>query len=353
MRLRPLSLLLAPLWLLVAICLLVSCTTGGKAPAPGTGSTGIVSSGGGGIATASIITIVPAGTTRPGIVPNITVPPLPSPEPPTPLPTLASSTLTPTELKYRLLDEYPNFFFCDPDYYPIARDDEQQLARERFPGLQNNQEEFQTILAHLHLSGLTSFTDAQKLLIYREHKKLTALPLQLLADRYHFQITTGGEPSYNIQGTIDGAGNITVEDKSPGFATCPICLAAHTRIDTPRGAALVEDIKPGDLVWTLGASGERISAPVLQVARVPVSAGHMLVHLLLDDGRELWASPGHPTADGRVLADIRPGDQLDGSRVLLADRVHYDGAATYDLLPAGPTGAYWADGILMGSTLQH
>ncbi len=350
MRLRPLSLLLAPLWLLIAICLLVSCSTGVKAPAPGAGSS---DSGGGGIATASIITVMPAGTSRPGIVPNSTLPALPSPEPPTPLPTLASSTLTPTELKYRLLDRYPNFFFCDPDIYPVARDDEQQLARERFPALQNNQEEFQTILAHNHLSGLTSFTDAQKMLIYSEHKKLAALPLQLLGDRYHFQLTTGGEPSYNIQGTIDGGGDITVEQKTPGFATCPICLAAHTRIDTPRGAVPVEDIKPGDLVWSLSASGERVSAPVLKTARVPVSTGHTLVHVLLDDGRELWASPGHPTADGRVLAGMRPGDLLDGSRVRLAERVHYDGAATYDLLPAGPTGAYWADGILMSSTLHR
>jgi hypothetical protein len=144
-----------------------------------------------------------------------------------------------------------------------------------------------------------------------------------------------------------------VQQKTPTFATCPICLAVHTRIDTPHGPVLVEDITLGELVWTANASGERVAAPVVQVVRVPVSAGHLLVHVVLADGRELWASPGHPTADGRVLASLRPGDVLDGSRVLRADIVPYNGGATYDILPAGSTGSYWADGILMGSTLHH
>ena len=115
----------------------------------------------------------------------------------------------------------------------------------------------------------------------------------------------------------------------------------------------VEDITPGDMVWTLSAWGKRIAEPVVQVARVPVSAGHLLVHVMLADGRELWASPGHPAADGRVLAGLHSGDVLDGSRVLRAEIVAYSGSATYDILPAGFTGAYWANGILMGSTLHH
>jgi hypothetical protein len=76
-----------------------------------------------------------------------------------------------------------------------------------------------------------------------------------------------------------------------------------------------------------------------------------MVHVVLDDGRELWASPGHPTADGRALSDLRVGDLLDGARVTLLEHLPYEGIATYDLLPSGDTGLYWADGILMGSTL--
>jgi hypothetical protein len=33
--------------------------------------------------------------------------------------------------------------------------------------------------------------------------------------------------------------------------------------------------------------------------------------------------------------------------------VPYAGDRTYDLLPAGPTGAYWANGILLSSTLAQ
>ncbi|HTP03041.1 MAG TPA: Hint domain-containing protein [Anaerolineales bacterium] len=347
MRIRPLSLLLAPLWLLAGLYILASC----NAPATGPSAV-VVPSSSGGIATASVITVVPAVTSQPGGIPNVTVPPAPSAEPPTPLPTLASASLTPTELKYRILDQFPNFFYCDPDYYPVARSDEGEVAKERFPELQNDQEEFQAILALNHLSGMTTFTDGQKLLIYREHKKLAALHFQLIADQYQFQLTTGGDQAYNIQGTIDGSGHINVQEKTAAFATCPICLAAHTRIDTPRGAVMVEEIKPGDVVWTVDASGMRVAAPVTQVARVPVSLGHILVHVVLDDGRELWASPGHPTADGRRLVQLQPGDRLDGSWVISAEQVAYDGMATYDVLPAGPTGYYWADGILMGSTLK-
>ena len=102
----------------------------------------------------------------------------PTPEPPTPIPTLPAGT-SPTEMKYKVLEQFPDLFFCDPDFYPVARDDELSLALERFPELQANQEEFQTILAHSGMSGLVTFSDEQKLVIYREHKKLAAIHFEL------------------------------------------------------------------------------------------------------------------------------------------------------------------------------
>src|SRR5512135_807368 len=98
MRLRPVSLLLAPLWLLLALAVLSSCTAGNGSAA-----------GGGGVATAfvgRVITVMPAGTTVPGIVPNGTPPPSPAFELPTAIPTLPSASLSPTELKYRILDQF-------------------------------------------------------------------------------------------------------------------------------------------------------------------------------------------------------------------------------------------------------
>jgi hypothetical protein len=37
--------------------------------------------------------------------------------------------------------------------------------------------------------------------------------------------------------------------------------------------------------------------------------------------------------------------------VVAATSLRLHDGATYDLLPSGPTGAYWADGVLLGSTL--
>jgi hypothetical protein len=52
------------------------------------------------------------------------------------------------------------------------------------------------------------------------------------------------------------------------------------------------------------------------------------------------------------VGDLRPGDAFDGSRVVGATPVPYGGSVTYDLLPSGPTGTYFADGVLLASTLR-
>lgn len=279
--------------------------------------------------------------------------PSPTPALATFIPTLPSSTLSPTELKYRLLDEFPDFFFCDPDYYPIARQDEIVLARERFPELQANQEEFQVIVDRNGLSGLTTFTDDQKLLIYREYKKLNAVYFELVGDKFQFQIQTGSEGQQGsfITGTIDGNGSIEVQRQDSSFPACPICLAAGTLINTPQGQIAVEELQVGDSVWTMNTSGERLQATIKITARAPIPASHRMVHIIMSDGRELLASPGHPTADGRTLGDLKVGDVLDGARVMQVELVPYDRTATYDLLPSGSTGFYWANGVLIGSTL--
>jgi hypothetical protein len=258
-------------------------------------------------------------------------------------------------LKYKVLNQFPDFFFCDPDFYPIARDDETSLALQRFPEIQANQEEFQAILNHNNLSGVTNFTDDQKLLIYREYKKLNAIYFQVVSDKYQFQIQTGSEGQQGsvVTGMIDANGTIQIEKQDRAFPTCPICLAAGTLIDTPRGAIRVENLQVGDPVWTVNAIGQRVAGRILRTSRVPVPATHQVVHIVLSDGRELWASAGHPTSSGQVLGNLKAGDVLDGAEVILAERLPYAGTATYDLLPSGDTGFYWANGVLLGSTLAN
>jgi hypothetical protein len=258
-------------------------------------------------------------------------------------------------LKYKLLERFPDFFFCDPDFYPIARAEETDLVIQRFPEIQANPEEFQAILSHNGFSESTTFTDEQKLLIYREHKKLNAISFELVGDKYQFQIQTGAEGQQGavVTGTIDGSGSIDVQKQESAIPSCPICLAKGTLIDTPRGPVPVENLRIGDSVWTLNGSGERVAATVLRTSHIPVPATHQVVHVILSDGRELWASPGHPTTDGKSLGDLAVNDRLAGGRVIKVERLHYTGAATYDLLPSGDTGFYWANGILIGSTLTE
>jgi len=320
----------------------------------------IIPASGGGEPTPIVITaevstaVSSSGPVNPFGTQNDTPVSYPTPVPPTALPTLPSSTLSVAELKYKVLDQFPGFFYCDPDLYPVARADDGELAQQRFPEIQANQAEFQAILKHTGLSGLTSFTAAQKQLIYSEYKKLNALYFELAGDKYQFLILTGSDEKHGVftKGTIDGKGSIAVQDKQPGFLNCPICLAAGTLIDTPQGAIRVENLEVGDQVWTKNAAGERVIGFILKTGSVRVPATHQIIHLILSDGRELWASSGHPTADGRKLADLKIGDVLDGARVTSVERMPYSGGATYDLLPSGGTGLYWADGILMGSTLK-
>jgi hypothetical protein len=64
------------------------------------------------------------------------------------------------------------------------------------------------------------------------------------------------------------------------------------------------------------------------------------------------ASQGHPLADGRRLGELRVGDLVDSSRVVEADQIPYSGVETFDLVASGPTGAYLAGGIPLGSTIR-
>lgn len=134
--------------------------------------------------------------------------------------------------------------------------------------------------------------------------------------------------------------------------TCPVCLPGNAMIDTPNGQVSVKNLTEGMLVWTGEADGTRVPAPVLKTTKVSVSNAHIMVSLELEDGRVLTVSPGHPTADGKKIGNLTAGDMLNGSKIKSTKVVSYSGGFTYDILPAGATGTYWADGILIGSTLK-
>jgi hypothetical protein len=267
------------------------------------------------------------------------------------------SPLTYDQLKFRVMDAVGVPLFCDPDFFPIAREGgEESNADAYYSQIRANPQQYSAIVAHEHLpSG--ELNEADKLTLYQAFKRLRALILTQNGDSYTFEIRVQSQSAQTGVELVDGSirvdGVLTVTSrKASGRTPCPICLAAATLIARPGGEVRVTDIKPGMVVWTAGRDGSRIAAPVVEVGSMVVPTGHVMVHLRLADGRELLASPGHRTADGRPLASLTLGDELDGSTITVWELVPYGDARTYDLLPSGPTGTYWANGIQLSSTLS-
>lgn len=261
-------------------------------------------------------------------------------------------------LKLAIVRQLGKLWYCDPDFYPIQRQDEMISARERWPEVRADADAFNAILTDLGLAADPEPTDAQKLAVYQAWKMLNAIVLEPVGkDGYGFaylaQPAAGAAEGTRTTGTITATGAITVtrQAKAPE-PMCPICLARDTRIDTPDGRVRVDALATGATVWTLDAAGRRITGTVLAVGSTLAPAGHHLVRLVLADGRGVTASPGHPLADGRRLGDLRRGDLVGGIAVVTADLVPYAGGVTFDLVVSGPTGTYLVDGIALGSTID-
>jgi hypothetical protein len=272
---------------------------------------------------------------------------------PTPGPALSAA-----ELRLSLIDQLGPRWYCDPDEYPVAHGTEQQRAIERWPEVQAENDLMRAIAARLGIDVDKPVTDAEKVAIYHQWKVAVSIPLDDTGTgRYRFDYTAqpvgGGTEGTRTAGTIDLHGVIAVEQRTAaGEPPCPICLAVGTPIETPDGPVAVDRLRLGDRVWTLDAAGRRVAGTVIALGSTPAPLGHHVVRLVLADGRSVLASPGHPLADGRPLGDLRPGDLVDGSRVIAADPIPYGGDDTYDLVVSGPTGIYLAGGIPLGTTLR-
>jgi hypothetical protein len=273
---------------------------------------------------------------------------------PGPLPSTLPAASVP-ELKLKVLDAVGGHLdYCDPDLYPIGHGTPVQNARERLPAIKADAAVYRAILDHEHLDP-AHLSDTDLVRISEDYKQMSVIRLVSDGARYRFAVSvpTSQDPfNQSVSGTVDPFGRVLVESRGPGQPrSCPICLAAGTRISTPRGPIPVQDIVVGMPVWSTGKAGNRIRSVVMTTRQMSSPPGHEVVRLTVADGRTLWASPGHPTADGRRVGDLRHGDLLDGSTVVSAVRIAYGEAQTYDLLPSGPTGSYFANGILLGSTL--
>lgn len=279
-----------------------------------------------------------------------------SPEP-SPSATASADTSSPAGMKEALLARFGDLAYCDPDQFPVARADEAAAAREHLAEMRADASTWAAVAKAVGFDAASTPTGDTLLAAYRNWKMLRALELQpSKGDAFVFDATfNAASGSFtHVIGTVRPNAAIEVTSQEPGRApACPICLARGTLVATPGGDVPVEALRPGDPVWTADASGRRIAAVVLETGSTPVPPTHLLVRLVLADGRVLEASPGHPLADGRLVGSLQAGDDVDGSTVVSTDRVPDTDARTFDLLPSGPTGAYWGDGILLGSTLSR
>jgi hypothetical protein len=143
---------------------------------------------------------------------------------------------------------------------------------------------------------------------------------------------------------------VVVANAASGGSYTGACAAPDTPIATPSGDRPIASLRKGDLVWSVDR-GRIVAVPISVVARTAVGAEHVMVRVKFANGTVIRISPGHPTADGRTLGDLRKGDRLDHQEPAEVTRVTYGEPFTYDILPASDTGAYFAGGALIGSTL--
>ena len=129
-----------------------------------------------------------------------------------------------------------------------------------------------------------------------------------------------------------------------------ICLPSTDRISTPAGPIPIDQLRVGTMVWTRDGGGRRVAAPIAMIRHVPTPPGFHVIRLTLEGGRVVEASAGHPTTSGRRVGDLMVGDTLDGSRIVEIGHVSYS-EETWDILPQSASGAYWANDVLLESTL--
>ena len=120
-----------------------------------------------------------------------------------------------TDLKFRLIEHFGGVLVGDPVIFPDDVRGEQ--AREAFPTIRENEEEFQAILDQLGLERGSEFTEAQQLLVFEEKKKLNAVSLEPTESGYSFwmMVREGGDP-YEIRGVAEQTGKLTVLTKEYG-----------------------------------------------------------------------------------------------------------------------------------------
>src|SRR3990170_4717803 len=90
-----------------------------------------------------------AGAPTPSVSPGPSPAPTPTPAPsPTPVADLSAA-----QLRYLLLDQFSPISWCDPDFYPIQRQDEQISADEHWAEIVADAATYAAIVDHLGIDS--------------------------------------------------------------------------------------------------------------------------------------------------------------------------------------------------------
>jgi hypothetical protein len=118
-----------------------------------------------------------------------------------------------------------------------------------------------------------------------------------------------------------------------------ICLHPDTCIDTPTGPIPVDELLPGDVVWTLGEGGEKRNAFVVRTTK-QLAPGHKVLRIEAPNG-PILVSAGHPLPDGTPIGEVYHGEEFP-----------LDELYTCDIAVSGPSGIYYTNGLALGSTID-
>lgn len=256
------------------------------------------------------------------------------------------------DLKYSVIDNLGDPLVCtgwglpNPSFNPYGE----------YPRIVSDVPTYSAIIRREHLPP-TPLTSDQIDVVYRDWLKLNAIGLKRNGTAYDFEMFPGPTPSGALRsemvGKVDLFGHVYDVHKGPAHGACPICLAANSVISTPAGPIPVSKIAVGIHVWSATADGRLVDGVVLETTSRLAAPGSQLIRVALADGRQVTASAPHEIADGRSLGSLRVGDEIQGLAITELAVVDDSLGFTYDLLPSGQTGEYWADGILMRSTLNR
>jgi len=267
------------------------------------------------------------------------------------VPTLPFLPRSTADLKYSVIDSVGDPLVCtgwgmpNPTFNPYGE----------YPRIVSDVSTYSAIIRRQHLPP-GPLTNDQIVAVYRDWLKLNAVRLSWDGSAYDFAMfpgPTSEELRNELVGKVDVLGHVYYVHQSSAMGACPICLAGGSVISTPNGLIPVSKIALGMHIWSATTDGQPVEAVVLETTSRLAAPGSQLLHVTLADGRQITASAPHEIADGRPLGSLRVGDEIQGVAITELNVVDDSLGFTYDLLPSGATGEYWADGILMRSTLHR